>query len=224
MCISTQISPLNASLKSSSWVVKNSAFGLPLQKCSFYSLPHFNKQQLCPSSGSHGKPWCYPWLFSFTSHIQYIINPGSSSFEKYEVYKSIFKTCPPLTAALLSPSYPQDERESLTWSPCPLSAQMPEWPGKSGSSRLPEPINDRPPLWGQSKSLCSDPQGSRHEGKGYFLSHYSSPNLFHSSHRVLFPEHGRHTPTSEPRHTPRPQLGSFFPLITAHYHLNFFRV
>lgn len=99
-----------------------------------------------------------------------------------------------------------------------------QWPGKSGSSRLPEPINDRPPLWGQSKSLCSDPQGSRHEGKGYFLSHYSSPNLFHSSHRVLFPEHGRHTPTSEPRHTPRPQLGSFFPLITAHYHLNFFRV
>lgn len=224
MCISTQVSPLNASLMSSSHFVKNWAFGLPLQKCSFYNLPHLNKQQLCPSNGSHGKLWYYPWLFSFTSHIQYIINPVPSTFEKYEIYKNIFKTCPFLIAALLSPSYPQDEPESLTWSPCSLTAQMSEWPGKSGS----RPLCQNPPMTFYPSKVKAKASAVTRKAAGMRVWATSSPSTLPLTYSIPVTwscslNMAGTLPPQSLATRPVLSLVHSFSLLTAHYHLNFFR-
>ena len=82
-----------------------------------------------------------------------------------------------------------------------LSTQMSEWAGKSG----PSPLCQNPPM-------TLHPSEEKAEASAVTLEAWgSSPHLLPSGHTVLFPEHGRHSPTSEPRR-PRPQLGSFFPL------------
>ena len=107
--------------------------------------------------------------------------------------------------------------------PVPSLHRCQEWPGKSGSS----PLCQNPPMTFHPSEVKAKASAVTRKAAGTRVWATSSPTplplTFHSSHRVLFLERGRHTPTSEPRHMPRPQLGSFFPIITAHSHLNFFR-